>query len=180
MSSYPLGALGASLACPGCLCRDRVRRYPSDLSDVEWAVRRRQAEQVMAEIRRATGRPMVHALRAMVDAIGYVARNGIEWRALPIDFLSVTWNLSFDRLRAHRLSVSTLSPPWWTCWRSGPSLAGMRLPHSGCRSGLIWAGRRGRSTRTLAAWPSTWSSANGMGLILCRRTGRRSLCSLRI
>jgi transposase len=86
MSSYPLGALGASLACPGCLCRDRVRRYPSDLSDAEWAVLRPQAEQVMAEIRRATGRPMVHDLRAMVDAIGYVARNGIEWRALPIDF----------------------------------------------------------------------------------------------
>jgi transposase len=86
MSSYPLGALGASLACPGCLCRDRVRRYPSDLSDAEWAVLRPQAEQVMAEIRRATGRPMLHDLRAMVDAIGYVVRNGIEWRALPIDF----------------------------------------------------------------------------------------------
>jgi transposase len=68
------------------LCRDRVRRYPSDLSDAEWAVLRPQAEQVMAEIRRASGRPMVHDLRAMVDAIGYVARNGIEWRALPIDF----------------------------------------------------------------------------------------------
>jgi transposase len=86
MSSYPLGAPGASLACPGCLCRDRVRRYPSDLSNAEWAVLRPQVEQVMAEIRRATGRPMVHDLRAMVDAIGYVVRNGIEWRALPIDF----------------------------------------------------------------------------------------------
>jgi len=63
-----------------------VRRYPSDLSDVEWAVLRPQAEQVMAEIRRATGRPLVHDLRAMVDAIGYVVRNGIEWRALPVDF----------------------------------------------------------------------------------------------
>ena len=74
------------MTCPGCLCRDRVRRYPSDLSDVEWAVLRPQAEQVMAEIRRATGRPLVHDLRAMVDAIGYVVRNGIEWRALPVDF----------------------------------------------------------------------------------------------
>jgi transposase len=86
MSSYPLGAPGASLACPGCLCRDRVPRYPSDLSDAEWAVLRPQAERVMAEIRRATGRPMVHDLRVMVDAIGYVVRNGIEWRALPVDF----------------------------------------------------------------------------------------------
>jgi transposase len=86
MSSYLLGAFGASLSCPGCLCRDRVRRYPSDLSDAEWAVLRPQAEEVMAEIRRASGRPMVHDLRAMVDAVGYVVRNGIEWRALPVDF----------------------------------------------------------------------------------------------
>jgi transposase len=86
MSSYPLGAVSASLTCPGCLCRDRVRRYPSDLSDAEWALLRPQAEQVMAEIRWAAGRPMVHDLRAMVDAIGYVVRNGIEWRALPVDF----------------------------------------------------------------------------------------------
>jgi transposase len=63
-----------------------VRRYPSDLSDAEWAVLRPQAEEVMAEIRRASGRPMVHDLRAMVDAVGYVVRNGIEWRALPVDF----------------------------------------------------------------------------------------------
>jgi transposase len=49
-------------------------------------VLRPQAEQVMADIRRAAGRPMVHDLRAMVDAIAYVVRNGIEWRALPADF----------------------------------------------------------------------------------------------
>ena len=45
-----------------------------------------QARAVMDEMRRATGRPMVHDLRAMIDAIGYVVRNGIEWRALPADF----------------------------------------------------------------------------------------------
>src|SRR5262245_11030883 len=86
MSSYPLGTLAASSACPGCLCRDRTPRYPSDLTDAEWAVLQPEATQVMAEIRRATGRPMVHDLRARVDAIGYVSRNGIEWRALPVDF----------------------------------------------------------------------------------------------
>jgi transposase len=45
-----------------------------------------EAEAVMAELRRASGRPMVHDLRSMVDAIAYVTRNGIEWRALPVDF----------------------------------------------------------------------------------------------
>ena len=29
---------------------------------------------------------MTHDLRAMCDAVGYVVRNGIEWRALPVDF----------------------------------------------------------------------------------------------
>jgi transposase len=45
-----------------------------------------QARAAMAELTRASGRPMVHDLRAMVDAIGYVVRYGIEWRALPADF----------------------------------------------------------------------------------------------
>jgi transposase len=86
MPVYPAGASGASSSCPGCACRDRVPRYPSDLTDAQWAVLEPEARQVMDEIRRASGRPMVHDLRAMVDAVGYVVRNGIEWRALPVDF----------------------------------------------------------------------------------------------
>ncbi|WP_435889237.1 transposase [Streptosporangium canum] len=31
------------------------------------------------------GGPMVHDLRATLDAIGYVTRYGIEWRAVPVD-----------------------------------------------------------------------------------------------
>jgi transposase len=86
MPVYPLNASGARCATPGCLCRDRTASYPSDLTDAQWQVLEPEARAVMDEIRRATGRPMVHDLRAMVDAIGYVARNGIEWRALPVDF----------------------------------------------------------------------------------------------
>ena len=40
----------------------------------------------MGDLVIASGRPMIHNLRAMVDAVAYVARNGIEWRALPADF----------------------------------------------------------------------------------------------
>jgi transposase len=29
---------------------------------------------------------MVHDLRAMLDAVFYVVKNGVEWRALPVDF----------------------------------------------------------------------------------------------
>jgi transposase len=56
------------------------------MTDGQWRVLEPQARAVMDEMRRATGRPMVHDLRAMIDAIGYVVRNGIEWRALPADF----------------------------------------------------------------------------------------------
>lgn len=86
MPVYPLPTAGASCAVQGCLCRDRRRCYPSDLTDAEWEVLRPEAEQVMAELRRVAGRPMVHDLRATLDAVHYVVRNGIEWRALPADF----------------------------------------------------------------------------------------------
>jgi hypothetical protein len=46
-----------------------------------------EARAVMTELVRVSGRPMVHDLRATLDAIGYLARYGIEWRALPVDFL---------------------------------------------------------------------------------------------
>jgi transposase len=86
MPVYPTEISRASCALSGCLCRDRVARYPSDVTDAQWEVLRPEAEQVMAELRRATGRPMVHALRAVLDAVFYLVRNGIEWRALPVDF----------------------------------------------------------------------------------------------
>src|SRR5436190_24138178 len=89
MPVYLAGAPGASTTCPGCLCRDRVPRYPSDMTDAQWRVLEPQARAVMDEIRRAAGRPMVHDLRAMVDAVGYVVRNGIEWRALPVGLPAV-------------------------------------------------------------------------------------------
>ena len=86
MPVYPAVPFVVTCASPGCLCRDRVPRYPSDLADEQWSVLEPQAREVMRELVMAEGRPMVHDLRAMCDAIGYVARNGIEWRALPVDF----------------------------------------------------------------------------------------------
>jgi transposase len=86
MPVYPGAARNASCPSDGCLCHDRVPRYPSDLSDDQWKVLEPQARAVMRELVRAQGRPMDHDLRAMCDAIAYVTRNGIEWRALPVDF----------------------------------------------------------------------------------------------
>src|SRR5216683_3432513 len=87
MPVYPAAAGNASTcASPGCWCRDRRPAYPSELTDEQWAVLEPRAREVMAELTVAVGRPMVHDLRAMCDAVAYVVRNGIEWRAVPVDF----------------------------------------------------------------------------------------------
>jgi transposase len=88
MPVYPAGTRNASTSCasPGCWCRDRVPRCPSDLTGGQWAVLEPRARQVMRDLTVAVGRPMVHDLRAMCDAVAYVVKNGVEWRALPVDF----------------------------------------------------------------------------------------------
>jgi transposase len=86
MPVYPAAAGDARCASPGCWCRDRRPCYPSDLTDAQWTVLEPRARAVMAELTVAVGRPMVHDLRAMCDAVSYVVKNGVEWRALPVDF----------------------------------------------------------------------------------------------
>ena len=71
----------------------RERRYPSDLTDAQWAL----IEPLLPPAKNG-GRPEKHPRRDIVDAILYVVRTGCSWRQLPVDFLIVTWNLSFDRL----------------------------------------------------------------------------------
>lgn len=87
MSVYSVTAAKASCPMAGCGCTGRARRYPSDMTDSEWAVLGPEAEAVMAELRAGRGgRAMSHDPRAMLDAIGYVTKYGVEWRALPVDF----------------------------------------------------------------------------------------------
>ena len=58
------------------------RRYPTDLSDEEWSY----IEPYLPGPR-APGRPRLHALREILDAIFYVVRSGCAWRLLlPHDF----------------------------------------------------------------------------------------------
>src|SRR6201987_1853011 len=83
---YPVAAgIATSCASPGCWCRDRRPCYPSALTDRQWTVLEPRAREVMSELTVAVGRPMVHDLRAMCDAVSYVVKNGVEWRALPVD-----------------------------------------------------------------------------------------------
>lgn len=55
--------------------------YPSDLTDAEWAI--------LASLipdPRPGGRPPRHDRRDLVDAMRYVARGKIAWRALPHEY----------------------------------------------------------------------------------------------
>lgn len=60
-------------------------RYASDMTDGEWAL----VEPFMPK-RRRLGRPRRTDLRAVVDAILYLASSGVQWRALPKDFPPVS------------------------------------------------------------------------------------------
>jgi hypothetical protein len=80
MQVYPVAAgFATSCVSPGCWCRDRRPCYPSDLDDAQWAVLELRAREVMTGLTIAVGRPMVHDLRAMCDAVAYVVKNGVEW-----------------------------------------------------------------------------------------------------
>lgn len=57
------------------------QRYPSCLTDAEWAL---VAD--LFESPGARGAPPVHSRRTMVDACCYVVRTGCSWRSLPNDF----------------------------------------------------------------------------------------------
>ncbi|MGH6803367.1 MAG: IS5 family transposase [Methyloceanibacter sp.] len=59
----------------------KTRRYPSDLTDEEWA---RIAPMLPGPAK--TGRPCSVDLREVLNAIRYLARAGCGWRMLPTDF----------------------------------------------------------------------------------------------
>jgi transposase len=66
-------------------CRDG-RRNASDTTDAEWAV----IEPLMPAPHTGRGRQRTTRLRAVVNAIFYIALSGCQWRMLPKDFLPFT------------------------------------------------------------------------------------------
>lgn len=61
------------------------QRYPSDLTDREWAL----IEPMLPAAKRG-GRPRTVNLRDVIDAIQYIAVSGRQWRMLPKDFPPVS------------------------------------------------------------------------------------------
>jgi putative transposase len=72
------------------------RAYQTDLSDAEWA-----CIEPYLPASRAPGRPRVHPLREILNAIFYVVRSGCAWRLLPHDF--PPWKTVYHYFRAWRL-----------------------------------------------------------------------------
>ena len=93
MPLNPVTPADASYACScSCGCLTRRQRYPTDLTDAQWAVLEPLLP-VMLCLTEIGGRPELHSRRTVIDAMFYLVDNGIKWRAMPADF-----------------------PPWRTVW----------------------------------------------------------------
>ncbi len=72
------------------------RAYQTDLSDAEWA-----CIEPRLPAPKPGGRPRVHPLREILDAVFYVARGGCAWRLLPHDF--PPWKTVYHYFRLWRI-----------------------------------------------------------------------------
>jgi putative transposase len=72
------------------------KAYQSDLSDAEWS-----CLELHLPAPKADGRPRLHHLREILDAIFYVVRSGCAWRLLPHDF--PPWKTVYHYFRSWRL-----------------------------------------------------------------------------
>src|ERR687898_2217353 len=72
-------------------------RYPTDLSDDEWHC---ISPHLWPE-HACRGRPRLHGLRPILDAVFYVLKSGCPWRLLPRDF--PPWKTVYDWFRRWRI-----------------------------------------------------------------------------
>ncbi len=93
---YALARAGSNSSTRSCDCLahrfgnagdrpDREARYPSDMTDAEWAVVRPLLP-VPGWLEGRGGQPEGYCHRQLLDAIRYLVDNGIKWRAMPADF----------------------------------------------------------------------------------------------
>ena len=68
------------------------QRYPSDVTDEEWAI---LAAYIPAPL--TGGRPAKWSRREIVNAVLYVLRTGCQWRSLPHDFPPYTTVFEYFR-----------------------------------------------------------------------------------
>src|SRR5258708_5065577 len=80
----------------GCTLPGMSTTNPSDLTDAEWEC----AQRYLPPLSRC-GRPRIHPLRRILDAVFYVVRTGCAWRYLPANF--PPWQTVFYHFRHFRL-----------------------------------------------------------------------------
>jgi transposase len=98
---FPVGCR----CCPDGVSRSsRVPCYPSDMSDAEWAVTEPTLPGPAWKQGRG-GRPGEHCRRDIVDAIRYLVKEGIQWRAMPADL--PPWSTVYDYLAGWQASGAT-------------------------------------------------------------------------
>jgi transposase len=82
----PARSAAVCRCCPGGVSRStRPRRYPSDMTEAEWAVCAPLLP-APAWLAGRGSRPASRCMRDIADAIRYLTHNGPVWRALPADF----------------------------------------------------------------------------------------------
>ncbi len=72
------------------------RAYTTDLSDAEWGL-----IEPHLPVPKAPGRPRLHPLREILDAVFYVVRGGCAWRLLPHDL--PPWKTVYHYFRKWRI-----------------------------------------------------------------------------
>ncbi len=72
------------------------RAYLTDLTDAEW-----ECIEGLLPTAESQGRPRLHSLREILDAIFYVVRSGCAWRLLPHDF--PPWKTVYHYFRLWRV-----------------------------------------------------------------------------
>lgn len=130
----------------------RRARYPSDLTDAQWAVVERA---LPPAVHGRTGRPRRYALRDVWDAIFYLTRTGCSWRALPHDF--PPWELVWEHFRR---------------WRDAGTLARV---HAALRAQVrVAAGRAPLPTAAVIDSQSVKTTEKGGPGATTRRSGSRA------
>src|ERR671920_172189 len=76
----------------------RRSKYPTHLSDAEWACLK---PYLPVPKKRGRGRPKVHSPRKILNAVFYLLKSGCPWRLLPRDF--PPWKTVYHWFRKWRI-----------------------------------------------------------------------------
>ena len=73
------------------------KAYPTDLSDMEWKLIEPHIPTPVGH-----GRPRIHSLREILNAIFYLLKSGCQWRMLPNEF--PRWPTVYHYFRTWRIA----------------------------------------------------------------------------